>query len=114
MTAADRRPATRVVHAGRPGAISGEPLLPGPTFAAPFHLRGDADSAPYGYGRYHNPTFTHYEHALGELEGGTASVFSSGMAAASAVLVSLTRPGDVVVLPSDCYEIGRASCRERV
>jgi cystathionine gamma-lyase len=114
MTAADRRPATRVVHAGRPGAVSGEPLLPGPTFAAPFHLRGDADSAPYGYGRYHNPSFTHYEHALGELEGGTATVFSSGMAAVSAVLVSLTRPGDVVVLPSDCYGTVRTLAAEHL
>ena len=73
MTPAERRPATRVVHAGRPGAVSGEPLLPGPVFAAPFHLRGETDAAPYGYGRYHNPTFTAYEQALGELEGGTAT-----------------------------------------
>ena len=97
------RPATRVVHAGQPAAVPGEPLLPGPVFAAPFHLPGDVDSAPFGYGRYGNPTFTHYETALGELEGGTATVFSSGMAASAAVLVALTRPGDVVVIPTDCY-----------
>jgi cystathionine gamma-lyase len=114
MTPAERRPATRVVHAGRPGATPGEPLLPGPVFAAPFHLRGAADSAPYGYGRYHNPTFTGYERALAELEGGHATVFSSGMAAVSAVLVSLTRPGDVVVVPADCYGTVRTLAAEHL
>ena len=98
-----RRPATRVVHAGKPPAVSGEPLLPGPVFAAPFHLQGEVASSPYGYGRNGNPTYTHYETALGELEGGIATVFASGMAAVSAVLLPLTRPGDVVVIPSDCY-----------
>ena len=117
MPTAERRPATRGVNAGRSGGArpaSGEPLLPGPVFAAPFHLRGAADSAPYGYGRYHNPTFTGYELALGELEGGSATVFSSGMAAVSAVLVSLTRPGDAVVLPSDCYGTVRTLAAEHL
>jgi cystathionine gamma-lyase len=58
MSSDGHRPATRVVHAGQPAATPGEPLLPGPVFAAPFHLPGDVDSAPYGYGRYGNPTFT--------------------------------------------------------
>ena len=35
-----RGPSTRSVHAGLPEARDGEPLLPGPTFAAPYHLRG--------------------------------------------------------------------------
>jgi cystathionine gamma-lyase len=103
MPAEERRPATRVVHAGQPAPVSGEPLLPGPVFAAPFHLQGEVDAAPYGYGRYGNPTYTRYEAALAELEGGTATVFASGMAAVSAVLIPLTRPGDIVVIPSDCY-----------
>jgi cystathionine gamma-lyase len=103
MASPQRSRATQVVHAGQLPATPGEPLLAGPVFAAPFHLQGDVDSSPYGYGRYGNPTFTRYEEALGALEGGTATVFSSGMAAVSAVLVALTRPGDVVVVPSDCY-----------
>jgi cystathionine gamma-lyase len=44
-----------------------------------------------------------YEQALGELEGGTAVVFSSGMAAIAAVLGVVLRPSDIVVLPTDCY-----------
>ena len=60
--------------------------------AAPFHLRGAADSAPYGYGRDHNPSWTHLERALSELDGGEAVVFGSGMAAVTAVLMTSCRP----------------------
>jgi cystathionine gamma-lyase len=114
MSSDGHRPATRVVHAGQPAATPGEPLLPGPVFAAPFHLPGDVDSAPYGYGRYGNPTFTNYETAIGDLERGTATLFSSGMAASAAVLVALTRPGDVVVVPDDCYGAVRTLCGEHL
>jgi cystathionine gamma-lyase len=114
MPSDGHRPATRVVHAGQPAPVPGEPLLPGPVFAAPFHLPGDVDAAPFAYGRYDNPTFAHYEAALGELEGGSATVFSSGMAACAAVLVPLTRPGDVVVVPADCYGAVRTLCDEHL
>lgn len=84
-----------------------EPFLPGPTFANPYHLAGDPSSSPYSYGRYHNPTWTHFEKALGELEGGTAILFASGMAAVTAVFGSVLRPGDVLVMPSDDYYTAR-------
>ena len=61
-------PGTRVVRAGLPEPEQGEPFLPGPVFAAPFHLTGDPHSAPASYGRYGNPTWEAYEHALGSLE----------------------------------------------
>jgi cystathionine gamma-lyase len=61
------------VHAGLPAAAQGEPFLPGPTFAGPYHLAGDADSHRYGYQRYGNPTWTRYEAALSSLENGTPS-----------------------------------------
>ncbi|HTN23693.1 MAG TPA: cystathionine gamma-lyase [Solirubrobacteraceae bacterium] len=96
------RPATRVVHAGLAPAAQGEPFLGGPVFAAPFHLRGAADASPYNYGRYGNPAWSAYEAALGELEGGEAVLFSSGMAAVTAVLATL-RAGDVAVIPGDAY-----------
>jgi cystathionine gamma-lyase len=97
------RDGTRVIRAGLPAAEQGAPFLPGPTFAAPFHLRGDPAGVDYVYGRYGNPTWTAYEHALSELEGGEAVLFASGMAAASAVLLTELRPGDTAVIPSDCY-----------
>ena len=64
----DEAPGTRVIRAGLPEPEQGAPFLPGPTFAAPYHLRGDPESADYVYGRYGNPTVHAYERALGELE----------------------------------------------
>lgn len=66
----DGAPATRVVHAGLPAAEQGTPFLPGPVFAAPYHLIGPSDASRYGYARYANPTWSGYEDAIGELEGG--------------------------------------------
>ncbi len=94
---------TRAIHAGLPDPVQGEPFLPGPVFAAPYHLRGPADAAAYGYGRDQNPTWTHLERAIGELDGGQSVVFSSGMAAVTAVIAPRLRPGDVLVAPRDGY-----------
>ncbi|RVU27243.1 cystathionine gamma-lyase [Streptomyces antnestii] len=100
---------TRAVRAGLPEAHKNEPTLPGPVFAAHFHLPGDV-SGPYTYGRDDNPTWTHLERAIGELEAPghedvETLVFASGMAAISAVLFSQLRAGDTVVLPSDGYQV---------
>ncbi|MFC5719795.1 cystathionine gamma-lyase [Streptomyces gamaensis] len=102
---------TRAVRAGLPEPRPGEPALPGPAFAAHYWLPGEADG-PYTYGREANPTWTALESALGELEtpdgaGRTARAvsFPSGMAAVCAVALSLLRPGDAAVLPSDGYQL---------
>ena len=81
----------------------GEPFLPGPTFAAPYHLSGDPAESEFTYGRYGNPTWDAFEHAVGKLEGGDAAVFGSGMGAASTLLLALLEPGDAIVIPSDAY-----------
>ena len=98
---------TRVVRAGLPQAIQGEPFLPGPTFAGSYHLTGNPADSTYSYGRYHNPTWTYFEQALSELEGGEAIVFSSGMAAITAVLGVTLHSGDLLVMPSDGYYTAR-------
>ncbi|WP_062644801.1 cystathionine gamma-lyase [Streptomyces maremycinicus] len=100
---------TRAVRAGLPEPVKYEPTLPGPVFAAHFHLPGEP-TGPYTYGRDENPTWTHLEHAIGELEApGQDDVetlaFASGMAAISSVLFSQLRAGDVVVLPADGYQV---------
>ena len=105
---------TRAVHAGLPAAAQGEPFLPGPTFAAPFHAAGDPAHVPFSYGRHHNPTWSRYEAALGEIEGGQAVAFASGMAAVTAVLLPTLRPGDVLVAPSDCYMSVRTIAEEHL
>jgi cystathionine gamma-lyase len=94
---------TRVVHAGLPDPRQYEPLLPGPQFAAVYHLSGDPTGAPFEYGRYGNPTWARWETALGELEGGQAVSFASGMAAVAAVLLPRLGSGDVLLLPEDGY-----------
>lgn len=103
---------TRTVHAGRPPARAYEPSLPGPVFVSHFHLPGEA-AGPFVYGRDGNPTWEHLERAVCELEAPgdeavTTSVFASGMAAVSAVLLSQVRAGQTVLLPSDCYQTTRA------
>jgi cystathionine gamma-lyase len=92
---------TRAVHAGLPDAVQGAAFLPGPTLQAANHWAGAA--GPDGYGRTGNPTWSAYEAALGELEGGEAVVLSSGMAAVAAVLLPALKPGDVLVAPLDAY-----------
>lgn len=94
---------TRVIRAGLPPSTPGSPFLPGPTFAGAYHAAGDPASSPFTYGRFHNPTWTQYEQALSELEGGPTVVFASGMASVAAIFGVVLRPGDVLVLPSDSY-----------
>ncbi|NEC64261.1 cystathionine gamma-lyase [Streptomyces sp. SID9727] len=98
---------TRAVRAGLPEPRQYEPTLPGPVFAAHYHLSGEP-TGPYTYGRDGNPTWTRLEQAIGELEAPgedvQTSVFASGMAAISAVLLSQMRSGDAVVLPDDGYQ----------
>jgi cystathionine gamma-synthase len=96
--------ATRVVHAG---------LDPDPTYGSvvpPIHQTSTyVQPSPgefvedFDYARSANPTRAALERALGELEGGLGSAFSSGMAATHALLTAHTRAGDHVVLPSDLY-----------
>ncbi len=105
---------TRCVRAGVPAAVPGEPFLPGPVLAAPYHLDPELgpSGAANGYGRTDNPTYRALEAAIGELEGGDCVVFSSGMAAVTAALLTLVRPGDTVMLPADGYYKTRAFAAE--
>ena len=114
-TAKTRGDGTRTVHAGSTAPVIGAPLHPGPVFAAPYHLAGAPPvEEPLGYGRDGNPTYRRLEEALGELDGGESVLFSSGMAAVAAVLFSLLRTGDTVVLPTDGYFGVRELVHERL
>jgi len=87
------------------------PLNPPVVFASTYVGAHDVHAAGLGYGRYGNPTWQALEEALGALEGGRALTFSSGMAAAHAVL-ELLPPGGVVVIPRNCY-LGVAEAVDR-
>ena len=95
---------TRVVHAGlEPDPTYGSvipPIHQTSTFVqpAPGEFVGD-----YDYARSANPTRAALERALGELEGGHAAAFSSGMAATHALLTAALSAGDHLLLPLDLY-----------
>jgi cystathionine gamma-lyase len=94
---------TRLIRAGLPEPQQGAPFLPGPVFAAPFHLQGEVDTSDWSYTRYGNPTFARYEAALSELEGGEVVLFATGMAAATALLLTGLSPGSAVAMDHGCY-----------
>ncbi|GAB3266943.1 trans-sulfuration enzyme family protein [Nocardioides dilutus] len=91
------RPATRAVHAGRPPHEPDQPLSTPITMASTYVAGGDRE-----YGRTGNPTWQAFEAALGDLEGGRALAFSSGLAAVSTVL-GLVANGATVVAPRVAY-----------
>jgi cystathionine gamma-synthase len=96
--------ATRAVHAG---------LTPDPTFGSvipAIHQTSTyAQQRPgefvedYDYARSANPTRAALEQALGELEGGLAVAFASGLAAAHALITVACEAGSHIVLPGDLY-----------
>ncbi len=96
--------ATRAVHAG---------LTPDPTFGSviPAIHQTSTFAQPrpgefvedYDYARSANPTRAALEQALGELEGGLAVAFASGLAAEHALITVVCEAGSHLVLPGDLY-----------
>lgn len=100
------RPETLVVSAGRPEPAPDVPVTPPVVFSSTYHAGG-----PVGYGRDGNPTWSAFEAVLGELEGGRALVFASGLAAATAILETLPI-GARIVAPTSAYMGVRTFLRE--
>jgi cystathionine gamma-lyase len=113
---------TKIIRSTLTRAVAGEPLHPGPVFAAPYHTPGDPADAMYSYARSHNPTWTVLERAIGQMESGkfapshasagesyraNALVFASGMAACASIFGAVLRPGDIAVLPENAYFAAR-------
>jgi len=96
--------ATRAVHAGLTPDPAFRSVIPAihqtSTYAQtrPGEFVGD-----YDYSRSANPTRSALEQALGELEGGLAVAFASGLAAEHALLTVTCEAGSHVVLPNDLY-----------
>src|SRR4051812_6083208 len=97
MPATPYRPATVAVTAGRPPHTPDQPLNQPLTMASTYVAGGDLE-----YGRYANPTWSAFEEVLGQLEGGTALAFSTGLAAV-ATLLDLVGQGGKVVAPRHAY-----------
>jgi cystathionine gamma-synthase len=95
---------TRTVHAGlEPDPAFGS-VIPAIHQTSTYAQRGVGQFVgDYDYSRAANPTRTALERALGELEGGHATAFASGMAATHALLTAACSVGDHVVIPTDLY-----------
>jgi cystathionine gamma-synthase len=89
---------SKVVAAGRPAKQPDGALNPPIALNSTFHEGG-----PVGYGRYGNETWRALEEAISVLEGGKTLLFSSGMAAISAVF-SLLPEGAVIVAANNGYQ----------
>lgn len=100
-------PRTRVVHTGRPDAVAGAPVNPPVHFTSTYHADGEVS-----YARGGNPTWTAFESALGDLEGGQAIGFASGLAAIAA-MVSSVPTGGTVVTPRHAYNSTTALLAEQ-
>jgi cystathionine gamma-lyase len=94
---------TLILNAGYRRTDEPGSMMAGPEFVSTYVAPGDPSEHRLTYGRFDNPTWSHWEEALGTLEGGKAVSFASGMAAVSAVLGVCLRPGDALVLPAECY-----------
>lgn len=90
-------PSTTAVSAGRPPRVPDNPVNTPIVPASTFHAEG-----PTEYAREGNPSAAAFEEALGDLEHGHATVFSSGMAAANAIL-DLVPVGATVIATTNTY-----------
>ena len=95
--------ATRAIHAGQePEAATGAVIVP-IYQTSTFAQEAVGVHKGYDYARSGNPTRTALETALAALDGGAhALAFASGLAAETAVLLSLSA-GDHVIGGDDCY-----------
>jgi cystathionine gamma-synthase len=95
---------TRVVHAGLDPDPAYGSIIPAIHQTSTFVQTAVGKVVEdYDYARGANPTRSALERALGALEGGYASAFSSGMAATHALITAVCSAGDHVVIPADLY-----------
>ena len=96
--------ATRAVHAGLTPDPSFGSVIPAIHQTSTYAQRAPGDFVgDYDYARSANPTRAALERALGELEGGLAVAYSSGLAAEHALITVLCQAGSHIVMPADLY-----------
>ena len=96
--------ATRAVHAGLEPEPAYGGVVPPIHQASTYVQKAVGDFVEdFDYSRSANPTRAALERAIGELEGGFGSCFSSGMAAEHALITAVCNAGDHVVIPDDLY-----------
>jgi cystathionine gamma-synthase len=94
---------TRVVRAGIESDEQYGAVVPPLHLSSNYAFAGFGQKRQYDYTRSGNPTRDTLGDALAGLEGGAGSVITSSGMAALNLLVQLLEPGDVLVVPHDCY-----------
>ena len=114
-----RKPATRIVTGGRSKKLTG-PVVNTPVWRASTHLYDDVAALEAGkmsnedgrffYGRRGSPTQWSLSDALTEMEPGAhgTMLYPSGVAAISCALLSVLKPGDVLLMTDNAYDPSRA------
>lgn len=92
----------RALHHTTSSTEIGDAFAPPIVNTSVYRLAADP-SGTYQYARWGNPTWTALEDALAILEDAETVTFPSGMAAIAAVLYSVLKSGDRILLPSDGY-----------
>jgi cystathionine gamma-synthase len=96
--------ATRAVHAGLTPDPSFGSVIPAIHQTSTYAQRRPGEFVEdYDYARSANPTRAALERALGELEGGLAVAFASGLAAEHALITVVCGAGSHIVMPADLY-----------
>lgn len=114
-----RKPATQIVTGGRSKRLTG-PVVNAPVWRASTHLYDDVAALEAGktsnedgrffYGRRGSPTQWSLSEALTGMEPGAhgTMLYPSGVAAISCALLSVLRPGDVLLMTDNAYDPSRA------
>jgi cystathionine gamma-synthase len=95
--------ATRAVRAAIESDTQHGAVVPPLHLSSNYAFAGFGEKRQYDYTRSGNPTRDALGDALSALEGGAGAVVTSSGMAALNVLVQLLEPGDVFVVPHDCY-----------
>jgi cystathionine gamma-synthase len=97
------QPATRMVRAGLESDTQFRAVVPPIYLTSNFAFTAFGEKGRYDYSRSGNPTRDALSAALAELEGGAGAVVTPSGMAAVMLVGQLVGPGDLVVVPHDCY-----------
>jgi cystathionine gamma-synthase len=99
----DSSPKTRAVRAALDTDTQFGAVVPPIHMTSTFSFAGFGAKRTYDYSRSGNPTRDALAGALAELEGGAGAVVTGSGMGAVALVTQLFRPGQVAVVPHDCY-----------
>ncbi len=96
-------PKTRAVRAGLDTDTQFGAVVPPIHLTTTFSFAAFGEKRSYDYSRSGNPTRDMLASALAELEGGAGAVVTASGMAAVGLVTQLFRPGQLAVVPHDCY-----------